>query len=130
MKMYFFHWLVPGAAPTNVYVEPLGSTLARVNWGKVPEKDRNGIIKGYRVRYKRIPEGTRRRRSAEDYKEEKVPDGDTTSRILRSLDKACEYEVEVLAFTSKGDGNFSTPERFRTDDDSKFLPKFVLPRAQ
>lgn len=113
-----------------MYVEILGSTLAKINWGKVPEKDQNGIIEGYRVRYKKIPEGTRRRRSAEDYKKEKVPDGDTTSLILGSLDKAGQYEVEVLAFTSKGDGNFSTPEGFRTADDSKFLPKFVLPRAQ
>ena len=113
-----------------MYVEILGSILARINWGKVPEKDQNGIIKGYRVRYTRIPEGTRRRRSAEDYKEEKIPDGDITSQILRSLYKAGQYKVEVLAFTSKGDGNFSTPKRFRTADDSKFLPKFVLPRAQ
>lgn len=111
-------------------VEALGSTLARVNWVKVHEKDRNGIIKGYRVRYKRIREAKRKRRSAEDYQQELVPDGDTTSLVLRSLDKAEEYEVEVLAFTSKGDGNFSTPKRFYTDEDSKFLPKFVLPRAQ
>lgn len=113
-----------------MYVQALGSTLAKVNWGKVPEKDRNGIIKGYRVRYKRILEGTRKRRSTEDYQEKEVPDGDTTSLVLRSLDKAGQYKVEVLAFTSKGDGNFSTPASFRTDEDSKFLPKFVLPRAQ
>ena len=109
----------------------MGSTLAKVNWGKVPEKDRNGIIKGYRVRYKRITaDGRRRKRSAEDYQQKLVPDGDTTSLVLRSLDKAGKYEVEVLAFTSKGDGNFSTPQHFRTDEDSKFLPKFVLPRVQ
>lgn len=113
-----------------MYVQILGSTLAKVNWGKVPEKDQNGIIKGYRVRYTRIPEGTRRRRSAEDYKEEKISDGDTTSLVLQSLYKAGKYKVEVLAFTGKGDGNFSTPKRFRTADDGKFLPKFVLLRAQ
>lgn len=114
-----------------MYVEALGSTLAKVNWGKVLEKDRNGIIKGYRVRYKRITaDGRRRKRSAEDYQQKLVPDGDTTSLVLGSLDIAGEYEVEVLAFTSKGDGNFSTPKRFYTDEDSKFLPKFVLPRAQ
>ena len=113
-KWTFFHWLVPGAAPPGVYVDVLDSTSARINWREVPEGKRHGYIIGYRVLYKR------RRRSADNFQTVTTVDG-AYSILLKSLDKAAEYEVEVRAFTRVGDGPTLPNISFTTSEDSKYF---------
>ena len=119
-KWTFFHWLVPGAAPPGVYVDVLDSTSARINWREVPKEERHGIIKGYRVLYKRKQNGKRRRRSTDNFKTVTTVDG-AYSILLKSLDKAAEYEVEVRAFTSVGDGPSLPNITFTTSEDGKYF---------
>ena len=43
----------------------------------------------------------------------------TLSKIVTGLDKYTEYEFQVLAFTSVGDGPNSTVMSVRTEEDGK-----------
>ena len=103
-----------------MYVDVLDSTSARINWGEVPKEKRHGYIIGYRVLYKRKQNGKRRRRSADNFQTVTTVDG-AYSILLKSLDKAAEYEVEVRAFTSVGDGPSLPNISFTTSEDSKYF---------
>lgn len=107
-----------------VSVDVLDSTSVRINWGEVPKEQRHGIIRGYRVLYKRKQNAKRRRRSADNFQEVTTVDG-AYSILLRSLDKAAEYEVRVLAFTSVGDGPWLNIS-FNTAEDSKYFTQFDI----
>ena len=102
-----------------MYVDVLDSTSARINWGEVPKEKRHGYIIGYRVLYKRKQNAKRRRRSADNFQTVTTVDG-AYSILLKSLDKAAEYEVKVSAFTRVGDGP-SLPISFTTSEDSKYF---------
>ena len=95
-----------------MYVDVLDSTSARINWREVPKEKRHGYIIGYRVLYKRKPNGKRQTVTTVD---------GAYSILLKSLDKAAEYEVEVSAFTRVGDGPSLPNISFTTSEDSKYF---------
>ena len=83
-------------------------------WDEVSPDERNGIIKSYNVSYRAIPGAG----SAGPFFSKLV-----MARIryvnLTGLTKDMHYNISVLASTSKGDGNYSDPKTFRTNEDSK-----------
>ncbi len=87
------------------------STSIRVSWHLPPADSRNGIIKGFKLFYKKKgSEGTSTTLT--------IKDGATRSKDVTGLDKYTEYEFEVLAYTSVGDGPKSSLLK-RTDEDGK-----------
>ncbi|XP_074627585.1 protein sidekick-like isoform X3 [Acropora palmata] len=106
------HEGVPSKAPTNLKASVLDSISARISWGHVPTDYRNGIIKGYRVFYKRGVNGT--------YKN-KTTVWPAKTLLLLNLDKAAEYNCTVLAFTGTGDGT-KGDFTFKTGDDIPSRP--------
>ena len=108
--------LVPTAAPQSVSGVNKSSTEITVTWQKVVGQERNGIILGFRVYFKAVGE------FAVDTTEkvEVVNGGDAVQKVLESLEKFMNYNITVLAFTSKGDGPNSSVIRVRTDQDRKF----------
>ena len=76
--------------------------------------EKNGIIISYNVRYQAIPEAG----SAGPFFSELVM-APTRQVNLTGLTKDMNYNVSVLASTSKGDGNYSNPKTLRTNEDSK-----------
>ena len=107
---------VPTAPPQAVSGVNKSSTEITVRWQNVVGKDRNGIIMGFRVYYKAVGE------FAVD-KTEKVAivnGGGAELKVLESLEKFIDYNITVLAFTSKGDGPNSSVITVRTDQDCKF----------
>lgn len=50
-------FLVPGAPPRQVDVQPLNSTSVKVLWRSVLPGQRNGQIRGYQVHYARMENG-------------------------------------------------------------------------
>ena len=48
-----------------------------------------------------------------------INSGSTLKKVVSGLDKYTEYEFEVLAFTSVGDGPKSSVESERTMEDGK-----------
>lgn len=101
----------PTAAPTNVRGRNLSSTSILVEWGDVPEPDRNGIILSYTVTYKVSPDVPIRRQI--------VRNASARQTTLIELSKFTEYKIAVFANTSKGGGTESEPIPVKTDEDSK-----------
>lgn len=73
------------------------------------ERDRNGVITGYRVRY-----GV----ATEDAVVASVPPTDT-SYVMVNLRKWTAYRIAVLAHTEHGDGPYSETVTVSTAEDGK-----------
>ena len=100
----------PTAAPVNVRGRNLSSTSILVEWGDVPEPDRNGILLSYTVTYEVSVDVPIRRQ---------VVSASARQATLTGLNKFTEYEIAVFANTSKGGGTGSEPIPVKTDEDSK-----------
>ena len=74
--------------------------------------DRNGNITGFKLFYKK-------KGASEPSTEETINGGSTLTKVVTGLDKYTEYEFEVLAFTSIGDGPKGSVESQRTMEDGK-----------
>ena len=75
---------------------------------------RNGIITGFKLFYWK-------KGSAGKETKQIVENGTSRSNTLTGLDKYTEYEFQVLAFTSHGDGPKSSVVVERTMEDGKKL---------
>ena len=105
--------IVPSGPPQSVAAVNKSSTELTVRWQNVLEKDRNGIIQGFKVYYVAVGQFAVDRRE----KVQEVNDGSAVETVVGNLEKYIEYNITVLAFTSKGDGPNSTEITARTDQD-------------
>lgn len=86
------------------------STSLKVTWGEVPKGFVHGILRGYRVFYKRTGD------EINNYLNSTT--GPTKRELhVTGLEKFTEYSVKVLAFTIKGDGTVSGNISVSTDED-------------
>ena len=89
----------------------LESSSVSITWERIPERFRNGIIKGYHIEY-----------HPEDENKTAVPkenvNGNFTSHILKSLRKFTTYTIKVAAYTKAGIGPLFITT-FKTSDDCK-----------
>ena len=88
------------------------STIITASWQLPPADSRNGIIIGFKLFYKK-------RGSAGLATTLTINNGTALSKDVTGLDIYTEYEFEVLAFTSVGDGPRSSPLVVRTMKDGK-----------
>ena len=88
------------------------STIITASWQLPPADSRNGIIIGFKLFYKK-------RGSAGAATTLTMNNGTALSKDVTGLDIYTEYEFEVLAFTSVGDGPRSSPLVVRTMKDGK-----------
>ena len=88
------------------------STSIRASWQLPPEDFRNGIIQGFKLFYKK-------KGIAGSASTELITDGNTLTKNVTGLLKYTEYEFQVLAFTSVGDGPRSFVKTVRTNEDGK-----------
>ena len=101
----------PSGPPVKVSARNLSSTSILVQWGEVPDTDKNGIILSYTVNFKVTPEG--------NLQQSQVVNASTREVTLTGLNKNTKYEIQVFANTSKGGGQKSQPITVQTDEDSK-----------
>ena len=87
------------------------STSIKVTWAPVKFEDRNGIIKGYKVIYRALPNGPN---------VTKVVNTENALTI-GGLNEFTNYSIRVLAFTAIGDGPLSVAQVKQTLEDSKFV---------
>ncbi|KAL4624411.1 protein sidekick-1-like [Arapaima gigas] len=112
---------VPSGSPENVTAEAMSSTRILVNWGPVPEHEKNGHVLGYKVFY-------REKDSGSDHQVHVVKGNLTRSALLRNLRKYILYEIQVLAFTRIGDGRPSSPPVLeRSKDDGRHAAALPFP---
>ncbi|CAH3198822.1 unnamed protein product, partial [Porites evermanni] len=88
------------------------STSLYVSWNEVPDAYKNGIIRGYKVYYIEVKNGSS--------VTENLPSGQRWLRI-DGLRKYTLYNVTVLAYTVKGDGVVTSKEH-KTDQDVPDVP--------
>ena len=98
----------PSQPPSQFSVTVESSTSITASWRLPPEGARHGIIKGYKLFYKKKDSDSATSLTLNNIK---------TSRRVTKLDEYTEYEFQVLAFTSAGDGpNSSTIFKTTTED--------------
>ena len=90
---------------------PLSSTSVRASWQLPPVGSRHGTITGFKLFYQR-------KNSAADYPTVlTIQSGSTLSIDITGLRKYSEYEFQVLAFSSVGNGPKSSVQEVRTNED-------------
>ena len=104
---------VPTLPPQNLWANNISSTALETKWKPVPPGFVHGILRGYKVLYKKTNE------PSAPYTILTVPPGVMLKKIYQ-LRKFTFYTIEVLAFTIKGDGAPSPQVNVTTDEDSKY----------
>ena len=109
--------LEPSESPQAVAVTVVSSKSINVSWSPVSFQERNGIIEGYKVMYKALPNGKDKIKivnvTINDQNEEQT-------LTIGELNEFTNYSIRVLAFTAVGDGQVSVAEVKQTLEDSKF----------
>ena len=106
----------PSGPPEQVTLSDVTSTSIKVTWSPVKVEDRNGIIKGYKVIYRALPNGNNDTKVVNIT----IESQDTEKTLsLERLNEFTNYSIRVLAFTAIGDGPLSVAEVKQTLQDSK-----------
>ena len=103
---------VPSQAPSSFSLTAKTSTSIEASWQLPPANSRNGIIRGFKLFYKK-------KGSSGSSTKIKINSESTRTQVITGLDKYTEYEFQVLAFTSVGDGPNGTVMSVRTTEDGK-----------
>ncbi len=80
----------------NIVVDDMQSTSISLSWFAPPERDQNGIISVYYVRYRSV-----------FYSTEEVVNTTNTSITLLDLEEFEEYSIAIAAATDAGIGPYS-----------------------
>ena len=112
MLLFYFQITVPLKAPNNFTVIARNSTSITASWQLPPADSRNGIIRGFKLFYKK-------KDSSLSPTSLIIYNGTIRTKDVVGLDEYTEYEFQVLAFTSVGDGPKSSVEVDRTNEDGK-----------
>ncbi|XP_046968900.1 tyrosine-protein phosphatase Lar isoform X6 [Vanessa cardui] len=102
---------VPGE-PQEVKVTAINSTSIHVTWKPPPEKEKNGIIRGYHVHVQEVREEGKG--LLNDPMRFNVMDDTTLELNVSGLQPDTRYSVQVAALTRKGDGDRSAPVSVKT----------------
>ncbi|XP_047472750.1 Down syndrome cell adhesion molecule-like protein Dscam2 isoform X33 [Penaeus chinensis] len=108
----------PQQPPHDVTCTTLTSQTIRVSWASPPLETVQGVIKGYKVIY-----GPSDKWYDEERKDTKITS--STETHLHGLQKYTNYSLQVLAFTSGGEGVRSQPIHCQTDQDVPDAPTSV-----
>ena len=118
--MIFF--LEPSLSPQAVMATVESSRSINVSWSPVRLEDRNGIIQGYKVIYRALPNGN----NETEIVNATINDQDKGQTLtLEKLNEYTNYSIRVLAFTLIGDGPLSVADVKQTQEDSKLLVTFI-----
>ncbi|KAG1673521.1 Neogenin [Nymphon striatum] len=106
----------PAATPQNFSVEASSSTSVVIRWEPPPEESQNGIITGYKIRYKQ--KGKRRGETV-------TTDGNRRLYALTNLERGAQYNIRISALTVNGSGpvtEWQAVQTYTNDLDETRLP--------
>ena len=114
--LYIIIWnfsiTVPSQPPRGFTLAATTSESITASWQLPPKDSRNGIITGYKLYYKK-------KGSSGAGSPKLINSQATRSQEVTGLDKYTEYEFQILAFTSVGDGPKSTVVFEKTKEAGK-----------
>ncbi|XP_067118377.1 tyrosine-protein phosphatase Lar-like isoform X6 [Centruroides vittatus] len=108
---------MPSAPPQNVIGSTIDSSTLRISWQPPPRDKQNGIITYYKIKYQKV--------GSKKFAIEVSLNPDERFYVIHGLEKWTEYQIWVLAGTSKGDGPLSPPLILRTDEYVPGEPKQI-----
>uniref|UniRef100_A0A3B3YA06 Neuronal cell adhesion molecule n=1 Tax=Poecilia mexicana TaxID=48701 RepID=A0A3B3YA06_9TELE len=106
---------LPAAAPANVRVDVVNSTVARVRWDPVPPHLIRGQIQGYKVHYSRM-HSLHKHNPHHTEKRVLTFSGNHSQGLLPGLHPFSHYSFYVSVFNKKGEGPKSEKEEFQTPE--------------
>ncbi|XP_056595261.1 neuronal cell adhesion molecule-like isoform X12 [Triplophysa dalaica] len=113
----------PSAAPDDVQVKLVNSTLAEIHWTAVPPKSVRGRLQGYKIHYRCERSRHRHTSHHNDQKIEIFSPNKTRGR-LPHLHPYSIYSLYVTAFNGRGEGPATSIQRFETPEDVPGVPSF------
>ncbi|XP_068728102.1 uncharacterized protein [Montipora capricornis] len=106
---------IPSKAPSEFMVTASTSTSVKASWQLPPTGSRNGIIRGFKLFY-------RKKNSDNQPKLFHISNASIRAETMKELMKFTEYEFQVLAYTSLGDGPKSSFLFAKTMEDAPSKP--------
>ncbi|XP_068675968.1 uncharacterized protein [Montipora foliosa] len=106
---------IPSKAPSGFMVKASNSTSITASWQLPPADSRNGIITGFKLFY-------RQKRSHNQPKLLNISNASIGAETVSELMKFTEYEFQLLAYTSVGDGPNSSVQLVKTMEDAPSKP--------
>ncbi|KOC68698.1 Neogenin [Habropoda laboriosa] len=110
------HSAQPTQPPHNVTVEPVSPTSIIIRW-EPPLEGQNGIITGYKIRYRRHDRGSQPVTI--------TTEGNQRSRVLTGLEKHVVYQVRICALNVNGTGPWTEwiqIETYETESNENRVP--------
>ncbi|XP_064644883.1 neogenin-like isoform X4 [Lineus longissimus] len=106
----------PSDTPMNVTLETASSMSVIVRWEPPPKEFQNGVITGYKIKFKKAKSG--RTKSA-------TTDGNRRLYVLTELDRGTKYHIKIAAINVNGSGpatDWKAATTFSTDRDETKVP--------
>ncbi|XP_033482189.2 neural cell adhesion molecule L1-like protein isoform X7 [Epinephelus lanceolatus] len=105
----------PSAAPEDVAVEVMNSSVVKVSWTRVHKDKLHGHLGGYRVSWWRLRSLVDAKKSHGDKHTLTFP-GDRNHATVPGLTPFSEYSLIVMTFNGQGNGPGSHPLNFKTPE--------------
>lgn len=105
----------PSAAPDDVEVEGVNSSVVKVSWTSVHKDKLHGHLGGYRINWWRLRSLVDSKKSHGDKQTLTIP-GDRTHATVSALTPFSEYSLMVMTFNGRGNGPGSHPVNFKTPE--------------
>ncbi|KAM4563056.1 neural cell adhesion molecule L1-like protein isoform 2-T4 [Odontesthes bonariensis] len=106
---------VPAAAPQDIAVEVINTTVLRVSWTPVPPATVRGHLEGYNVHWIRRKSLLNPEKTLREHQSMSFP-GKRSHAIVPGLEPFSEYKLTVNVFNKKGNGPRSDPVTFSTPE--------------
>ncbi|KAM3720689.1 Netrin receptor [Dirofilaria immitis] len=90
---------LPSLPPSDVRAEAFSTTSIHVQWIPLPVENRNGVLTGYRIKYKTKLRGSKGNTL--------VVDGNNSSYTISGLEPGTQYMLRVAAVNQNGSGPYS-----------------------
>ncbi|XP_041837570.1 neural cell adhesion molecule L1-like protein isoform X2 [Melanotaenia boesemani] len=105
----------PSAAPDDVAVEVMNSSVVKVTWTRVHKDKLHGHLGGYRINWWRLRSLVDSKKSHGDKHMLAFP-GDRNHGTVAGLTPFSEYSLIVMTFNGRGNGPGSHPVNFKTPE--------------
>uniref|UniRef100_A0A671YXJ2 Cell adhesion molecule L1-like b n=1 Tax=Sparus aurata TaxID=8175 RepID=A0A671YXJ2_SPAAU len=119
---------IPSAAPDDVAVEVMNSSVVKVSWTRVHKDKLHGHLGGYRISWWRLRSLVNSKKSHGDKHTLTFP-GDRNHAVILGLTPFSEYSLIVMTFNGRGNGPGSHPVNFKTPEGEK-NPVFRVAEVQ
>ncbi|XP_074531572.1 neural cell adhesion molecule L1-like protein isoform X2 [Halichoeres trimaculatus] len=115
----------PSAAPEDVAVWVMNSSMVKVSWTRVHRDKLRGHLGGYRINWWRLRSLVKSKKSHGEKQTLTLP-GDQSHVVVTGLMPFSEYNLIVMTFNGRGSGPGSHPVNFKTPEGGSQMYRSIL----